>query len=65
MQRIGSTRFWAIFEYLNLGDKPHTILKRYTRNHFRPSESRWFGFQTACRFLQRLHAWVMMFICNM
>ena len=40
MQRIGSARFWAIFEYLNLGDKPYTLLEHETRNHFRLSESR-------------------------
>ena len=39
MQRIGSARFLAIFEYLNLSDKLHTLLKHKTRNHFRPSES--------------------------
>lgn len=40
MQRIGSARFLAIFEYLNLGDKPHTLLEHETRNLFWPSESR-------------------------
>lgn len=39
MQRIESARFLAISEYLNLGDKPHTILKHETRNYFRPSET--------------------------
>lgn len=45
MQRIGSARFLAIFEYLNLGDKPHTILKHKTRNYFRPSETDAPGFR--------------------
>ena len=31
MQRIGNARFLAIFEYLNLDDKPHTLLKHETR----------------------------------
>ena len=54
MQRIGNARFLAIFEYLNLDDKPHTILKHETRTLSDGLKCSCFMFQYGMRFITEI-----------